>query len=149
MKVSGAHHTSYTVSNIERSLEFYRDLLGCEIIWEREITDQYFRDIVAFPDSVVKAVELRISGSDHILELFEYAHPRGKTIDLSTNNPGNSHVAFIVEDLQAAYEELSAKGVHFKSPPVRVDVGGNAGAWGAYVVDPDGITMELFQPAPQ
>ena len=149
MKVSGAHHTSYTVANIERSLEFYRDLLGCEIIWEREIADKYFRDIVAFPDSVVKAVELRIPGSDHILELFEYTHPRGQTIDLSTNNPGNSHVAFIVDDLQAAYEELSAKGVHFKSPPVRVDIGGNTGAWGAYVVDPDGITMELFQPAPQ
>lgn len=149
MKVRGAHHTSYTVANIERSLEFYRDLLGCEIIWEREIADKYFRDIVAFPDSVVKAVELRIPGSDHILELFEYTHPRGQTIDLSTNNPGNSHVAFIVDDLQAAYEELSAKGVHFKSPPVRVDVGGNTGAWGAYVVDPDGITMELFQPAPQ
>jgi lactoylglutathione lyase len=149
MKVSGAHHTSYTVSNIERSLEFYRDLLGCEIIWERKIADKYFRDIVAFPDSVVKAVELRIPGSDHILELFEYAHPRGQTVDLSTNNPGNSHVAFIVDDLQAAYEELSAKGVHFKSPPVKVDVGGSAGSWGAYVVDPDGITMELFQPAPQ
>ncbi len=149
MKVSGVHHTSYTVSNMERSLAFYRDLLGCEIIWEREITDQYFRDIVAFSDSVVKAVELRIPGSDHILELFEYAHPRGQTVDMSTNNPGNSHVAFIVEDLQAAYEELSAKGVHFKSPPVRIDVGANTEAWGAYVVDPDGITMELFQPAPQ
>ena len=149
MKVSGVHHTSYTVSSIERSLEFYRDLLGCEIIWEREITDQYFRDIVAFPDSVVKAALLSIPGSDHILELFEYAHPRGQTVDMGTNNPGNSHISFIVDDLQAAYEELSAKGVHFKSPPVRIDVGANTGAWGAYVVDPDGITMELFQPAPQ
>ena len=60
MKVRGAHHTSYTVSNLERSLVLYRDLLGCEEIWRREIADQYFRDIVAFPDCVVKAALLRI-----------------------------------------------------------------------------------------
>ena len=58
MKVRGAHHTSYTVSNLERSLVLYRDLLGCEEIWRREIADQYFRDIVAFPDCVVKALSL-------------------------------------------------------------------------------------------
>ena len=149
MKVRGAHHTSYTVSNLERSLEFYRDLLGCEEIWKREIADQYFRDIVAFPDCVVKAALLRIPGSDHILEVCEYTHPLGQTVDMSTNNPGNSHISFIADDLQAAYEELSAKGVHFKSPPVKIDVGASAGAWAVYLVDPDGITVELVQPAPQ
>tara|TARA_B100000686_G_scaffold325557_1_gene382455 strand:- start:8 stop:457 length:450 start_codon:yes stop_codon:yes gene_type:complete len=148
MKVRGAHHTSYTVSNLERSLEFYRDLLGCEEIWKREIADQYFRDIVAFPDCVVKAALLRIPGSDHILELFEYVQPQGQTVDKSTNNPGNSHISFIVDDLQAACEELSAKGVRFKSPPVEIDAGASAGAWAVYILDPDGITMELVQPAP-
>ena len=147
MKVSGAHHTSYTVSDIERSKAFYCDLLGCELLWEREIVEQYFRDIVAFPDSVVKAAELRIPGTDHMLELFEYVHPRGQNQDLNTNNPGNSHLAFIVDDLQAFYQELKAKGVKFKSEPIEVDYGDNAGAWGVYVVDPDGISMELFQPA--
>ena len=147
MKVSGAHHTSYTVSDIERSKAFYCDLLGCELLWEREIVEKYFRDIVAFPDSVVKAAELRIPGTDHMLELFEYVHPRGQKQDLNTNNPGNSHLAFIVDDLQAFYQELKAKGVKFKSEPIEVDYGDNTGAWGVYVVDPDGISMELFQPA--
>ena len=45
MKVTGAHHTSYTVSNLERSLKFYVELLGCEVIWQRENRDQYFRDM--------------------------------------------------------------------------------------------------------
>ena len=147
MKIVGVHHTSYTVSDIERSKQFYCDLLGCEVIWEREIVDKYFRDIVAFPDSVVKAVVLRIPGSDHVLELFEYVHPRGAKPDMSTNNPGNSHLAFFVDDLRAAYEELSVKGVKFKSEPVEIDYGENAGSWGIYLEDPDGITMELFQPA--
>ena len=71
MKVVGAHHTSYTVSDIERSKRFYCGLLGCEVIWEREIIEKYFRDIVAFADSVVKAAQLRIAGSTHILEVFD------------------------------------------------------------------------------
>ena len=146
MKISGVHHTSYTVANLERSLEFYCDLLGCEVIWRREITDRYFRDIVAFSDSVVNGAQLRIPGSDHILELFEYVQPRGQTVDMNTNNPGNSPLCFLVDDLQVAYEGLNAAGVEFKSPPGAGDVGANAGALAVYLVDPDGISVELFQP---
>ena len=119
MRVSGVHHTSYTVANLERSLEFYCDLLGCEVIWRREITDRYFRAIVAFSDSVVNGAQLRIPGSDHILELFEYVQPRGQIVDMNTNNPGNSHLCFLVDDLQVAYEELSAAGVKFSTPRCR------------------------------
>ena len=102
MKVKGANHTSYAVSDLERSKAFYCDILGCELIWEREIEEQYFRDIVVFSDCVVKAAFLRIPGSDHQLELFEYVHPRGDKQDMNTNNPGNSHMAFVVDDLEVA-----------------------------------------------
>ena len=62
MKIIGVHHPSYTVSNLERSLEFYVGLLGCEMIWQREISNQYFRDIVGYPDCVV-VTESRWSSS--------------------------------------------------------------------------------------
>lgn len=146
MKIVGAEHTSYTVSNLERSLEFYVGLLGCQVLWRREITDKYFRDIVGFPDCVVKAAHLSIPGTAHTLELFEYVQPRGTSADVRTNNPGSSHIAFLVEDLSSAYEELKAKGVSFRSPPVMIDQGVHTGGYSAYMLDPDGITMELYQP---
>ena len=146
MKVVGAHHTSYTVASLERSLEFYVGLLGCELLWQRRIDNQYFRDIVAFPDCVVEAAHLRIPGSDHVIELFEYAVPKGVVADVCTNNVGSSHMAFVVDDLQAAYGELRHRGVKFRSPPVEITAGANKGAWGVYIEDPDGISMELFQP---
>src|SRR6266849_3974557 len=77
MQITGIDHTSYTVSSLERSLEFYVGLLGFEVLWQREITNQYFRDIVAMPDCVVKAAHLRIPGSIQKLELFEYMTPLG------------------------------------------------------------------------
>ena len=146
MKVTGAHHTSYAVSDLERSLEFYAGLLGCEVLWRREISNQYFRDITGVPDCVVRAAHLAIPRSGHKIELFEYVSPSGQPIDLRPNNPGSSHIAFVVEDLNAAYEELRARGVNFLSPPVAIDAGVNKGGYGVYVLDPDGITMELFQP---
>jgi catechol 2,3-dioxygenase-like lactoylglutathione lyase family enzyme len=146
MKITGAHHTSYTVSDLDRSLAFYVGLLGCEVIWQREIRDGYFRQIVGLPGAVVRAAQLRIPGSPHVLELFEYVTPRGLPADVRNAHPGSSHIAWFVDDLPAAYAELAEKGVAFRSPPVLIDAGANRGGWAAYALDPDGITVELFQP---
>ena len=67
--------------------------------------------------------------------------------DANTYNPGNGHVAFMVEDLDATYADLKARGVRFKSAPVDITHGRNAGAKGVYFFDPDDITLELIQPA--
>lgn len=146
MRVIGIYHTSFTVSNIERSLEFYQGLLGCEVLWRREIDEEYFRSIVGFPECRVRAAHLRIPGSAHILEIFEYVTPRGVPADVRTNNPGSAHLALLVDDLVAMYNELVSKGVRFRSAPVMIDAGANRGGRSAYVLDPDGITVELFQP---
>ena len=145
MKITGADHTSYTISNLERSIAFYVGLLGCDIIWQREISNQYFRDIVGFPDCVVKAAHLSIPGSEHRIELFEYVQPIGLNADVRTNNVGSSHISFFVDDLPAAYQELKAKGARFRSSPVEITAGANKGGWAVYLLDPDGLTVEFFQ----
>ncbi len=146
MNITGADHTSFSVSNLERSLAFYVDLLGFKLLWQREITNQYFRDIVGFPDCVVKAAHLAIPNSTHKLELFEYAVPRGEPAVPRTNQPGSAHLSLYVDNLPAAYEELKGKGVQFRSPPIEIDAGANKGGWALYMLDPDGIPVELFQP---
>lgn len=147
MKILGTDHTSFTVSSLERSLKFYVETLGFSVRSRRQIRDDYFRKIVDLPESVVEAAFLSITGSDHILELFEYVVPRGIPADVRNNNPGSAHLSLLVEDLHAAYEELKAKGVQFRSPPVPIDAGPARGGMAAYMLDPDGITIELYQPA--
>jgi lactoylglutathione lyase len=146
MKVTGFDHTSFTISNLDVSLAFYVGLLGFELLWRRDISDSYFRMIVGFEDCAVRAAHLKVPGSDHKLELFEYVSPRGQPADVATNNPGSSHLSLYVEDLPSAYAELRSKGVRFRSPPVRIDRGVNLGGYALYLLDPDGITVELFQP---
>jgi len=145
VRIIGADHTSYTISNLERSLAFYVGVLGCETLWQREITNEYFSEIVGLPGCVVKAAHLRIPGSEHRIELFEYVQPAGSGADVRTNNVGSSHISLVVDDLNAAYQDLKEFGVQFRSPPVEITSGPNKGGWGIYLLDPDGITVELFQ----
>src|SRR5262245_56250461 len=75
--ITGTHHTSCTVARLEASVEFFRDVLGCELLYVREIRDDYFGRIVGFPGCVVKAALFKLPGKTHHLELFEYVEPRG------------------------------------------------------------------------
>ena len=110
MSIVGADHTCYTVSDIKRSLAFYRDLLGFEIIHERPaVTSNYFRKIIGFPDSVVHAVYLRIPGTTHCLELFEYKQPRGTPQNLTPNNPGSSHISYLLASSLSASRFTSTR----------------------------------------
>src|SRR5581483_203623 len=148
--VNGLHHTCYTVSDLAGSLAFYRDVLGCEVLAEQEKAGGYLAAIVGYPDAHVRMAHLRVPGGDHVIELFEYVAPAGSAADVEPCNVGASHLCFLVDDLPALYERLRRAGVNtFVSPPVEVDTGINRGGFALYLRDPDGITVELFQPARQ
>jgi catechol 2,3-dioxygenase-like lactoylglutathione lyase family enzyme len=145
--VRGLHHTCYTVSDLDRSVAFYRDVLGCEVMAEQEKEGGYLAAIVGYPDAHVRMAHLRVPGTEHVIELFEYLAPAGTRADVEPRNVGASHLCFLVDDLPALYEGLREKGVDsFVSPPVEVDTGVNKGGYALYLRDPDGISVELFQP---
>jgi catechol 2,3-dioxygenase-like lactoylglutathione lyase family enzyme len=147
MSLGRIHHTSYTVSNLDRSLAFYRDLLGCELLATQEKEGGYLAAIVGHQSAHVRMAHLRAPGGDHIIELFEYLAPAGAQVDMTPWNVGSSHLCFIVDDLPAFYERLIERGADsFVSPPVEVDTGINTGGYALYLRDPDGINVELFQP---
>jgi catechol 2,3-dioxygenase-like lactoylglutathione lyase family enzyme len=144
MAITGTHHTSFTVANLERSIAFFRDVLGLGLISQREVRDDYFGRIVGLTGAVVKAALFRLPG-DHHLELFEYLQPQGNGVYPRPCDPGSCHLSFLVDDLPASYAQLQGKGIAFVSPPVLITAGPNRGAYGLYLRDPNGILIELFQ----
>jgi catechol 2,3-dioxygenase-like lactoylglutathione lyase family enzyme len=145
-EVSRVHHTGYTVSDLDRSLTFYRDLLGCEVVATQSKQGGYLAAIVGYPDAHVRMAHLRAPDSTHVIELFEYLAPEPGRAETEPRNVGVAHLCFVVDDLAATYERLRDAGVDFFSPPVEVDTGINTGGYSLYLRDPDGIPMELFQP---
>jgi len=147
MRAERLHHTGYTVSDLDRSVAFYRDRLGCEVIATQEKKGGYLAAIVGYVDAHVRMAHLRVPGSEHVIELFEYLSPPGRRADVQPANVGASHLCFVVDDLLALHDALLEHGVSFVSPPIEVDTGINRGGLALYLRDPDGITVELFQPA--
>ncbi len=146
-------HFSFTVSNIERSVAFYRDVLGMTLVHEQVQHNEYTAQLVGYPDAHLKVAQLKTpastaSPSTHVLELVEYVHPRGDRVDPNTYHSGSSHMAFVVDDMAAEYARLKSLGVRFKNEPVRIAAGVNLGGYGVYFWDPDQITLELIQPPP-
>jgi len=142
MQVRGVYHTSFTVSDIDRSVAFYRDILGMELLEQGEASGQTVETILGMPGARLKIAFLK--AGDQMLELFEYLSPKGKPYDRRSCDVGPCHVAFFVADINEAYKTLSAKGVPFKSAPQAVEMGGET-HWACYMTDPDGITLELYQ----
>lgn len=139
-------HTGFTVSNIERSLEFYRDRLGMKVVGQQLGTAPYLSTITRFQNVQIKFAFLEIGGrSEHTLELLEYVSHPGEPQDPATNRPGNGHLCFEVDDIGETYERLKSQGVRFKSEPVPITAGVNKGAYAVYFLDPDGYTLELYQ----
>ena len=144
-EVSTLHHTGYTVSDLERSLRFYRDLLGCTVVATQEKRGGYLADMVGYPDAHVRMAHLRAPESEQIIELFEYVTPAPERHRLEPRNVGITHLCFLVYDLKATYQRLLDAGVEFYSPPVEIDTGINTGGRALYLRDPDQITVELFE----
>jgi catechol 2,3-dioxygenase-like lactoylglutathione lyase family enzyme len=147
---SGLHHTGYTVSDLDRAVGFYRDRLGMEVLATQEKEGGYLAAIVGYPDAHVRMAHLRMPGSDHVLELFQYLKPSGAAPKrIEPRDVGTAHLCIQVDDLPAVYQQLRQAGVDsFVSEPVKVDTGINTGGYGLYLRDPDGIVLELFQPPP-
>lgn len=149
--IHGFWHVSFTVSNLERSVQWYTAVLGLEFVRGQEQANEYTARLVGFAGVHLKVAQLRVPGlalprSLHHIELVEYVHPPGEAIPLDTNRSGVGHWAFQVDDLRAEYERLKALGVQFKSEPNLITAGVNQGGWAVYFTDPDGITLELVQP---
>ncbi|MBI2171289.1 MAG: VOC family protein [Chloroflexi bacterium] len=138
--ITSHNHSSFTVSNLERSVAFYQAIIGFQVESLFEARGEGIRQITGFQDAHLKVAHLLLG--DFRLELVQYLAPKGVAADLATNNVGSAHIAFYADDVEATYHQMRAKGVRFRSTPV-------AGAPGrprvAYFLDPDGITLELSE----
>lgn len=143
------NHFGFNVTDLDRSIAWYSDLLGTEPVLRRRSGDPYMGELVGYEGCEMEYAYLPLPGSEATLELIEYASPRSEVVDLEINDVGNSHFCLLVEDIHAEFERLAPK-ASFRSPaPVAITAGANEGGWSVYLRDPDGITIQLLQPPPE
>jgi len=137
-----------TVSNMDRSVAFFSDVLTFEKVSDVEVAGDEQERLVGMFGIRTRVVRMRL-GTEEV-ELTEYLTPRGRPVpqDSRSNDRWFQHVAIIVSDMDAAYARLRQHGVQYASPePQRLpDWNPNAGGIKAfYFKDPDGHPLEILQ----
>jgi catechol 2,3-dioxygenase-like lactoylglutathione lyase family enzyme len=146
-RIISADHTGITVLNLERSLAFWRDVLGFELSHRAHQTGEMASEIPGVAGAEIKLAVVKAPGG-HKIELLEYLAPpdRKRGVDLRPCDMGSVHVALIVNDLDTILNAIDASGWKAAGKPQTLKSGPNAGKRVIYVRDPDGTTIELMQP---
>ena len=128
MRVLGTHHLALTTGRFELLRRFYVEQLGLPVVG-------------GFPGYDI----VFIRAGDTVIELIGEDGPPVPDADDRAGRRGWHHLALAVENVDAAFAELSARGVPVHSPPesfppeaptMRI----------AFLKDPDGNLLELIQP---
>ena len=141
----GLYHVGLTVSDLDRSLDWYRRILGLEAEFIAEGSGPELSRAVGVQDATIRFAMLPLGNA--YLELLEYTSPRGKPFDRMNGDVGSSHVCFDVADIHRAYRDLKQKGAAFLSEPFPIVGGPLDGCSFAYFRDPDGLCLEILQRA--
>ncbi len=122
--IKGFHHFAVRTTDIERSVAFYRDVLGMTEKRRMHFDDGSYLVMLGFGDTVV--------------ELFGGAKPKDPSED--RGEVGYWHLGLTVDDTDREYERIKALGYKFDFAPKTVQ-----GMRVAFFRDPDGIIIELTQ----
>jgi len=148
-RIISADHTGITVSSLERSLAFWRDVLGFELSHTAHQKGELAKEITGVEGAEIKLAVLKTPGG-HKIELLEYFGPADrKRANLRPCDVASVHVALLVDDLEAVLHKIAASGWKAAGKAQRLQSGPNAGKRVVYVRDPDGTTIELMQIAKQ
>lgn len=142
-EIQGVHHVGVSVRNIEKTLEWYSrmfDLTPGPV--NRGSGDELARSVQV--DGAELAFAMISIGSTRV-EFLEYTAPIGADFDRRNCDVGSTHLCFEVSDIDAAVYDLESKGAVFNGPAVTLTDGSHAGSRWAYLRDPDGIQLEIWQ----
>lgn len=135
------HHTAVCVTDFERAKRFYVDFLGFTLEDEMDHRDEAGLGVVTgLPGAVIRWAML--AHGHHRIELFKYYSPEGNSQPPQQCDLGYSHFAFLVEDVDAVYEQVKQAGYATVSEPQTLR-GGRARVF--YCAEPEGAITEFAQ----
>ncbi|MBI4027866.1 MAG: VOC family protein [Verrucomicrobia bacterium] len=147
-----ALRTAFAVSDMDRSIAFYTQMLGFQLLYDKIRDGVSFETMLGIPGVRLRVAAMKDSGgSGHLLELIEYLHPQpaprksgghGTFVEI-----GSANVCYMVDDLAAIFERLKAANAECVNPPADYVRDGIRMGKIMFALDPDRIPIGLFEPA--
>ncbi|MCH2176478.1 MAG: VOC family protein [Lentisphaeria bacterium] len=144
-------HINIVVKDLDRTIHFYCDILGFDLLMRRRFSGEWIDGIVALEGVDAEVAFVRPKGGGVRIELLQYHHPLGARPKQQgiANTLGIRHIAFRVENINKLQENLEAAGVEFVSRVFAVPgqvVQGQANEKSlCYFHDPEGNLLEFTQ----
>lgn len=143
----GMQHIGITVPNMNEAVAFFRDILGCEPSFTfgtfKFDDDWMARHLDVHPRATISDFQMVRCGNGTNLEVFEYTAPDQNRRGPRNSDIGGHHLAFYVDDMDAAVSYLKAKGVRVLDSPSTFTEGPAAGLTWVYFLAPWGLQLEL------
>ena len=148
--ITGVHHFSFSVTNMDRTVEFYTRVLGVKL--QSRGRNKYDTLGTALfgkkwginqQQADLELAVMNVGGTR--VEFIEYKDPQAQPYHKNPSVAGSAHLAFKVDNIEETRRKLEAAGVEFHSPiNTYMELGKIEWKW-CYFRDPDGIILELVQ----
>jgi predicted enzyme related to lactoylglutathione lyase len=146
--ISGARyvHTNLVARDWRRLARFYEDVFGCMLVPpERDLSGAEMEAGTGVAGVRLRGMHLRLPGAGAngpTLEIFEYSD-HAADVPRLVNRPGFAHIAFAVDSVADAREQVLANGGSPVGDVVTVAISATARVTWCYVRDPEGNIIEL------
>ena len=139
-------HVSVTVSDLDRSIAFYRDVIGLELRDRGSAEEPELSDVLAVDGVKIEFAELALGTV--VLELVRYVSGGEARVDVQVRRPGATHIGIAVDDIVPAVQRLrDANALVSRDIVTLTEDSDWNGAKIVYARDPDGVTIELVERA--
>jgi len=143
----GLDHVGFTVPDIEAATKFFVEILGCELIYSlgpfKSDDGWMARQLNVHPDAVIVQNRHFRCGHGSNFEIFHYETPDGQQPQPKNSDLGGHHLAFYVDDLDAAVAYLKKNEVKVLGEPVASKGPASGQRW-IYFLAPWGMQLELL-----
>ena len=145
--VKSVESVGMTVSDLDRSVEFFSKVLGFEKISDVEVHGAEYEKLQGVFGLRLRVVRMKLG--NETIELAQYLAPEGRSIpaDWRSNDHWFQHIAIVVSDMDKAYVQLRDHKVrHASTGPqtLPANLKAAAGIRAFYFKDPDGHNLEII-----
>ena len=145
----GMEHIGFTVPDIDEACNFFEEILGAETLYTAatnfrvDDSDWMFEHLNVDPRCVITEFRYMRVGNGTNLEVFQYEAPDQAPQPPKNSDIGGHHLAFYVDDMDAAIAFLKEKGVKVLGDPTSYEEGPNLGLTWCYFMAPWGQQLEI------
>ncbi|MDI9978693.1 VOC family protein [Rhodococcus sp. IEGM 1307] len=141
-------HVGFTVPDLDQAVDFFVSALGCEVVLRSgpDPNVGYIWPGESEAEAAVVRLAVLTHASQHNIELLEYKNTSATSVAPRPSQPGGCHLAFYVEDVQAAVDHLTQfDGVRMMGQVMTEESGPIEGLDWVYILTPWGMAIELLR----